>query len=137
MVNSAVIRFGIEFAIHPQVGIGKISLLEAIRAAGSLSQAARDLGISYRHAWLLIDSLKFTFREPVTLATRGGRGGGGVALTGFGESLVITYRALERDISELAARRLRSITPMIERGRGSVAVRRPLTIKRKSTVARR
>jgi molybdate transport system regulatory protein len=127
MVNSAVIRFGIEFAMHPQVGPGKISLLEAIRSAGSLSQAARDLGMSYRHAWLLIDSLKFTFREPVTLATRGGKGGGGVALTRFGESLVITYRALEQDIFELAARRLRRISRMIERGGGGVAVR-PLTI---------
>jgi molybdate transport system regulatory protein len=131
MVHSAVIRFGIDFAKHPEVGLGTISLLEAIQAAGTLSQAARELGMSYRHAWLLIDSLKFTFREPVTLATRGGKGGGGVALTRFGESLVITYRALERDISKLAARRLRSITPMIERVEGSVAVRRQLTIKRK------
>jgi hypothetical protein len=47
---------------------------------------------------------------------------------------VVTYRALEREISEVAARRLRRITPMIERGRGSVAVRHPLTIKRKCTV---
>ena len=76
MVHNAVIRFGIQFAMHPQVSLGKISLLEAIRTTGSLSQAARGLGVSYRHAWLLIDSPKFTFREPVTLATRGGRGGG-------------------------------------------------------------
>jgi molybdate transport system regulatory protein len=131
MANSTVIRFGIEFAMHPQVSLGKISLLEAIRRAGSLSQAARDLGVSYRHAWLLIDSLKFTFREPVTLATRGGKGGGGVALTRFGESLVVTYRALEQEISELAAQRLRRITPMIARSGGNVAVRRPLMIKRK------
>jgi molybdate transport system regulatory protein len=117
--------------MHPQVSLGKISLLEAIRRAGSLSQAARDLGVSYRHAWLLIDSLKFTFREPVTLATRGGKGGGGVALTRFGESLVVTYRALEQEISALAALRLRRITPMIERSGGNCAVRRPLTIKRK------
>jgi molybdate transport system regulatory protein len=130
MALSAVIRIEIEFAMHPEVGPGKISLLEAIRTSGSLSQAARDLGVSYRHAWLLIDSLKFTFREPVTLATRGGRGGGGVALTRFGESLVVTYRALEREISELAARRLRRINSMIERSEGSLGVRRPLTFKR-------
>jgi molybdate transport system regulatory protein len=130
MAHSTVIRIEIEFAMHPEVGPGKISLLEAIRTSGSLSQAARDLGVSYRHAWLLIDSLKFTFREPVTLATRGGRGGGGVALTRFGESLVVTYRALEREISELAARRLRRINSMIERSEGSLGVRRPLTFKR-------
>ncbi len=100
------IRFRIDFANHSYVGPGKIDLLEAIRDSGSLSQAARDLGMSYRRAWLLIDSVRYAFREPVTLATIGGKGGGGVALTRFGEELVDSYRALERDITELAARRL-------------------------------
>jgi molybdate transport system regulatory protein len=74
----------IDFAKHAHVGPGKIELLEAIRHAGSLSQAARDLGISYRHAWQLAESLKCAFQAPVTLATRGGNGGGGNCLTGFG-----------------------------------------------------
>jgi molybdate transport system regulatory protein len=100
----------IDFAKHAHVGPGKIELLEAIRHAGSLSQAARDLGIIYRHAWQLAESLKCAFQAPVTLATRGGSGGGGICLTGFGEALVDSYRALEREFSELAASRLQSIT---------------------------
>jgi molybdate transport system regulatory protein len=120
---SPVIRFRIDFHQHSYVGPGKISLLEAIRDSGSLSQAARDLGMSYRRAWLLIDSLKAAFREPVTLATTGGRRGGGVTLTRFGEELVSSYRAFERDITALAARRLGAIT---------AAVAKPINIERVS-----
>jgi molybdate transport system regulatory protein len=108
-----VIRFRIDFAKSAHVGPGKIDLLEAIRESGSLSQAARNLGMSYRRAWLLIDSLKSSFREPVTLASKGGKGGGGVLLTQFGEGLIKSYRALERDIAEVAARRLHGITPLV------------------------
>jgi molybdate transport system regulatory protein len=103
-----VIRIRIDFSDSSFVGPGKIDLLEAIRDAGSLSQAARDLGMSYRRAWLLIDSFKSAFREPVTLATTGSKGGGGVTLTSFGQGLVESYRALERDIAEIAARLRRS-----------------------------
>jgi molybdate transport system regulatory protein len=111
MINP-VVPVRMDFAKHSHVGPGKIELLEAIRHAGSLSQAARDLGISYRHAWQLAESLKSAFQSPVTLATRGGSGGGGICLTGLGDSLVDTYRALEREFSELAANRLQNITAM-------------------------
>jgi hypothetical protein len=53
--NPAIL-FTIEFARNSHVGSAEINLLEAIHKAGSLSQAARDLRISYKHAWLLIDS---------------------------------------------------------------------------------
>jgi molybdate transport system regulatory protein len=106
-----VIRFTIEFARHSQVGSAEIDLLEAIQKAGSLSQAARDLRISYKHAWLLVDSLKYAFKSPVTVAKKGGNGGGGVCLTKLGESLVDNYRALEREFDRLAAKGLQSIVP--------------------------
>ncbi|HWS66325.1 MAG TPA: hypothetical protein VN325_26480 [Steroidobacteraceae bacterium] len=126
---SPAIRIRIDFSDSSFVGPGKIDLLEAIRDSGSLSQAARDLGMSYRRAWLLIDSFKYAFREPVTLATTGGKGGGGVALTSFGKGLVESYRALERDIAEIAPRRLRTITDAVKpRTKAKVvAARRPLT----------
>jgi len=111
-MTNPVVPVRIDFAKHSHVGPGKIELLEAIRRVGSLSQAARDLGISYRHAWQLAESLKSAFQSPVTLATRGGSGGGGICLTGLGDSLVDTYRALEREFSELAASRLQNITAM-------------------------
>jgi len=115
-----VVRFRIDFTKNASVGPGKIHLLEAIRDSGSLSQAARNLGMSYRRAWLLVDSLKESFREPVTVASTGGKGGGGVRLTEFGEGLINSYRELERDIATLALRRLHSITPAVIRTSSSI-----------------
>jgi len=116
-----VVRFRIDFADHANVGPGKIALLEAIRNSGSLSQAARDLRMSYRRAWLLVASLNKSFAKPVSQATTGGKGGGGASLTKFGEQLIKSYRALDRDISLLAARRLNLIVPAVLKRRHSKA----------------
>jgi molybdate transport system regulatory protein len=110
-----VVRFRIDFAGHSSLGPGKIGLLEAIRSSGSLSQAARDMGMSYRRAWLLIESLKHTFREPVTVASTGGKDGGGMRVTEFGDALIKGYRELERDFAKLVARRLHTIVPTVVR----------------------
>ena len=107
------IQFGIDFDGHSHVGAATISLLEAIAASGSLSQAARDLKISYRHAWMLLDGLKATFEQPVTVAKKGGRDGGGVVLTRLGQSLVQGYRALEKEFADVASLHLQSLTPLI------------------------
>jgi molybdate transport system regulatory protein len=122
MVYSAVIHMGIGFARHLHAHLGTITLREAIGAAGSVSRAARDLGMSYRHARLVVDSLQLALEERVSLATRWGGGNRGVTLTGFGESLVITWLALEHALCALA-RWPRSIIPIIERIRCEVAVR--------------
>jgi molybdate transport system regulatory protein len=118
-----VILFTIDFARNSHVGSAEINLLEAIHKAGSLSQAARDLRISYKHAWLLVDSLKYAFQSPVTVAKQDGNGGGGVCLTRLGESLVDSYRAMEQEFGQLAAKGLRSIIPKTrEHGSRSFAV---------------
>ena len=104
-----VVRFRIDFAGNSSVGPGKISLLEAIRDAGSLSQGARNIGMSYRRAWLLVESLKQSFREPVTVASTGGKDGGGMLVTEFGGALIKNYRELERDFATLAQRRIHPI----------------------------
>lgn len=106
---SPVVRFRIDFAEHSSVGPGKIGLLEAIRDAGSLSQGARDIGMSYRRAWLLVESLNESFREPVTVASQGGRAGGGMRVTRFGDTLIRNFRELEKDFATLAQRRLHPI----------------------------
>jgi molybdate transport system regulatory protein len=118
-----IVRFRIDFAENSNVGPGKIGLLEAIRAAGSLSQAARDIGMSYRRAWLLLESLQNSFSKPVTVASTGGKGGGGVELTAFGAALIDSYRALESDVAAAASRRLRTITPQVAAGSRSVKIR--------------
>jgi len=110
-----VVRFRIDFAKNSSVGPGKIRLLEAIRDSGSLSQGARNMGMSYRYAWLLVESLKQSFREPVTVASTGGKDGGGMQVTEFGDALIKKYRELERDFATLAAERLHTIIPTVIR----------------------
>lgn len=97
------IRFRVDFDERCSVGIGKIRLLEAIERTGSLSRAAREVGMSYRRAWLLIDSLNGEFDTHVISATVGGSGGGGAALTAFGGELIAAYRKLESRLAALTA----------------------------------
>lgn len=112
---SPLVRFRIDFTEHSSVGPGKISLLEAIRDTGSLSQGARHIGMSYRRAWLLVESLRRSFREPATVASTGGKDGGGMQVTEFGDSLIRGYRQLERDFATLAERRLHPIASTVSR----------------------
>lgn len=127
-MSHAAIRFRVDFGPQLAVGPGKIALLESIRHSGSLSQAARELKMSYRRAWLLLDSLNGAFTQPVAHTNTGGRRGGGSQLTSLGEQLISTYRAFEaaaqrratRDFKRLAgqvrprrrARALSAATPL-------------------------
>lgn len=86
------------------IGPGKVQLLEAVQAHGSISAAARAIGMSYRRAWLLIDTVNRMFRDPAVLTTLGGRGGGTAALTPFGREIVRRYRAMEAAASRAIGR---------------------------------
>jgi molybdate transport system regulatory protein len=108
-LNAPEIRFRVDFYDRCSVGTGKIRLLEAVERTGSLSQAAREIGMSYRRAWLLIDSMNCEFDVPVTSATVGGSGGGGAKLTSFGRELIGAYRALERRLAALSAEHMGDI----------------------------
>ena len=91
------------------LGPGKIALLEAIERAGSITAAAKLLGMSYRRAWMLVDDTNRCLIEPAVETASGGNRGGGTTLTPTGRELVRQYRALEQDAAESAVRRLKSI----------------------------
>ena len=79
-----------------RIGSGKIDLLEQIAASGSISAAARQMGMSYKRAWDLVEEMKRMFGRPVVDAQSGGKHGGGARLTDMGEVLVSRYRAIEQ-----------------------------------------
>ncbi len=85
----------IDFDGADSVGPGKIRLLELLKETGSIAAAGRAMDMSYRRAWLLIDALNRSFREPVVATKLGGNGGGGAELTRFGAELVAHYRDME------------------------------------------
>jgi molybdate transport system regulatory protein len=108
-VNDTRLTFRVDFGSRRSIGPGKIRLLEAIERTGSISQAGKSLGMSYRRAWLLIDDLNQCFRDAVVSAKPGGSKGGGAALTDFGSDLVRDYRAIEQAAANAAKKRLRGL----------------------------
>ena len=87
----------------PAMGPGKAELIERIGRTGSISAAARAMGMSYRRAWQLVESLNETYREPVVTTAIGGTRGGGAKVTAFGERLVRQFRAMEEKASKAIA----------------------------------
>jgi molybdate transport system regulatory protein len=95
------------------VGPGKIDLLEAIEATGSITAAAKALGMSYRRAWLLVDTMNRCFESPVVEAEAGGRRGGGTRLTPLGDELVRRYRSLEAKARKATAADLAALAKLL------------------------
>ena len=77
------------------LGPGKVALLEEIDRSGSISKAARQLGLSYRRAWTLVDTMNKSFKSCLVTGSAGGKKGGGASLTPLGSKVIKTYRAME------------------------------------------
>ena len=97
------LKLSVIFESGARVGPGKARLLESVRDTGSISAAARGMGMSYKRAWLLLDSINQAFHESAVEAATGGHGGGGARLTPFGRDLLERYRRMEaRVLDEIA-----------------------------------
>ncbi len=77
------------------MGPGKAELLERIDRTGSIAAAGREMNMSYKRAWTLIETLNAMFRQPVVESARGGPGVGGAHLTETGRAVLRHYRAFE------------------------------------------
>ena len=109
------VQFRLRFHVDDEIAIGpgKIALLEAILQTGSMSAAARQLGMSYRRAWVLVDQMNRSLRHPAVNAVSGGTRGGGTVLTPVGIKLVRHYRAIEASALRAAARDIEAITTLL------------------------
>jgi molybdate transport system regulatory protein len=105
----ATLRISVVLASGARIGPGKAALLESVRDTGSISAAARGMGMDYKRAWLLLDSMNEAFDTPVVIAAPGGTRGGGARLTPFGAELLARYRRLEAAAAALAAEDLAAI----------------------------
>lgn len=95
------------------IGPGKADLLDAIDRCGSISGAARELGMSYRRAWQLADVMNRAFRERLVEAGSGGVRGGGAQLSPFGHEVLARYRAMEAKAAKSIARDVRSFRRLL------------------------
>ncbi len=96
----------LDVAGRPTLGPGKARLLELIGETGSISAAGRAMGMSYRRAWTLVDSLNAAFAAPLIAARPGGAGGGGATLLPLGAEVVQLYRVLEQGAASAGAAEL-------------------------------
>ena len=87
----------------PVIGPGKAELIERIARTGSISGAARAMGMSYRRAWQLVEALNAAFKEPVVTTAVGGSRGGGAKVSAFVNRLEAAFRAMEQKASAAIA----------------------------------
>ena len=80
---------------QPYLGGGRVELLERIGETGSISEAARQLRISYKKAWEMVEAMNALAPRPLVERSTGGRRGGGTALTAHGRRAVVTFRKLD------------------------------------------
>ncbi len=99
MKLSLRLMHGEEIALGP----GKAELLEAIARDGSISAAGKNMGMSYRRAWMLVDVMNRCFKSPLVETAKGGSHGGGARLTPLGEEVLAHYRAMDAAAKQVAA----------------------------------
>lgn len=116
MTPGQTLEIKVRFLLRDEIalGPGKADLMDAIDRLGSISGAARQLGMSYRRAWLLVDTMNRCFRNPLVMTAAGGRHGGGASLTPQGHKVLRTYRALQTALEKAAASRARELFGLLQ-----------------------
>ncbi|TVS03912.1 MAG: LysR family transcriptional regulator [Rhodobacteraceae bacterium] len=107
------LRIRIVFGDDAMLGPGKADLLEAIRDTGSIAAAGRQMAMSYKRAWMLVEEMNAAFRAPLVASSRGGAKQGGARLTDAGQEVLAHYRALEAIMAEAGAERIGAIRDML------------------------
>lgn len=103
MCEPPSLRLRLHLGRSVMIGPGKADLLAAVAATGSITAAGRSMGMSYKRAWLLVDTMNRCFRKPLVIAAKGGTGGGHARLTPAGERVLILYRHIEAQAASACA----------------------------------
>ena len=98
------------------IGPGKVDLLEQVQKTGSIAEAGRTLGMSYKRAWQLISTMNDAFKEPVVVTSRGSASKGGATLTAFGEDLLERYRRIQAETEQTVRVDLDHLTAQLANG---------------------
>ena len=106
MARKVRVVLKIEYAPGLRLGAWKARLMELVGSTGSISAAAREMGMSYRRAWLLIEECNALYDAALVETSAGGAGGGGARLTALGTDVIAAYRSIEASTAKLVARKL-------------------------------
>lgn len=109
-------RLRVVIAPDVAIGPGKADLLQGIKETGSIAAAGRRMGMSYKRAWYLVDTLNRHFAKPMVESVKGGRAGGGAQLTPLGDEVLLAFREMQ-SAADLA------IAPILKRLKRKVSSR--------------
>ena len=115
MTRRPTLQLRIKLDPDTLLGPGKAELLQAIQETGSIAAAGRRMGMSYKRAWYLIDTMNDYFREPVVISTKGGHARGGAHLTDTGRAVLEGYRRIENKAQRVTARELAALAALAGR----------------------
>jgi len=106
----------LRIVLEPDVAIGpgKADVLEGIKETGSIAAAGRRMGMSYKRAWLLVETMNACFKAPLVETSRGGRAHGGAKLTPTGEMVLACYRRMEALAAKAIARDLGKLREVLQ-----------------------
>ncbi|MCW3975045.1 MAG: TOBE domain-containing protein [Candidatus Bathyarchaeota archaeon] len=130
------------------LGKGGVSILKAIKTHGSITEAAKHAGVSYKYAWDRVSDMEKAFGEPFLKTRRGGKmGGGGAELTDTAQTLIKDYDRIEKYLERVlkdneywemiglkisARNRLKGIVDNVEKGpvtsKVKIRIETPVTI---------
>lgn len=96
------------------IGPGKAAILEEIKRAGSIAAAGRRMGMSYKRAWYMVETMNRCFKVPVVITVKGGKTGGGARLTSWGEEVLLRYRRMEKLSAEAIEPEMRDFRSALE-----------------------
>lgn len=106
-------RLRVVFEPDVAIGPGKADILEGIKETGSIAAAGRRMGMSYKRAWLLVETMNRCFRTPLVETSRGGWARGGATLTPIGELVLTSYRRMESLTEKAIAREMAELRGVI------------------------
>lgn len=106
---SPAVRLRIKLGPDIALGPGKAELLEGIAATGSIAAAGRRLNMSYKRAWLLVDTMNRCFAAPLVAAGKGGKAGGGAELTELGQEVLKRFQRMQAAAEKAAAKEFKLI----------------------------
>lgn len=111
----ATLRARLRFVLEPDIalGPGKADMLDQIRETGSISAAGRLMGMSYKRAWMMVESMNRCFRRPLVETAKGGARGGGAQLTPAGVEVLAHYRRMEAKAAKAIDAELRALQRLV------------------------
>lgn len=76
------------------LGYGRVTLLKKVAETRSISAAAKTMGMSYKKAWKLINTMNTSSSQPLVITNTGGKDGGGTAITDYGRKMIDEFEML-------------------------------------------